>query len=178
MVKLVATLGTSPGGVFETYMNLKSGNYGGEPVDIKEVYIIRTSDKAVELAWKLVKAIFVCCGSKEVEIADIPLPINDIVTKEDYEIFRKGLQGKISKGDYVDFTGGRKAMSVAAAINAIRNSAYVVTTIIPQNEYNRIQNLIKQLKEEEIDEAGKGKCVNKEKFCELISKDARTILLT
>ncbi len=178
MVKLVATLGTSPGGIYETFMNLRSGNYNGEAVkDLKEVYVIRTSDKAVELAWKLVKAIFVCCQGKEVEIIDIPIQIKDIASKEDYNIFVKSLQGKISRGDYVDFTGGRKAMSVAAAMSAIMNEAHVVTTIVPQDEYNRIQSLIKQLNVNDIDEAGKGNCKNREEFCQLVSKNARTILL-
>lgn len=181
MVKLIATLGTSPGGIFESYTNLINGTYQAEVVEkvpINEVYIIRTSDKAVEFAWKLVKAIFVCCGGKNVTIADIPLSITDITSKDDYLVFKKAVEARINEGDYVDITGGRKAMSVAAAVSAMRRKAKILTTIIPPSEYNRIQKLIEELKskEEEIERAGKGEC--NFDFCQLVSKSATTVMLT
>jgi len=74
MVKLIATLGTSPGGIFETYTNLINGTYESEnptKIEIQDVYIIRTKDKEVELAWKLVKALFICMRVPA-QIADIP----------------------------------------------------------------------------------------------------------
>ncbi|ARM76921.1 CRISPR-associated ring nuclease Crn1 [Acidianus manzaensis] len=178
MVKLVCTLGTSPGGIFETLGNLRKGNYEAEnpiPVNIKEVYVIRTSDKAVDIAWKLVKAIFACCGEKDVTISDISLQITDITSNSDYELFMKEVSSRISKGDYVDFTGGRKAMSVAAAIAAKELNAHIVTTIIPQNEYNEIAQRAKGLKEEDIIAGGNRDC--RVDFCSLTSKNARTILL-
>jgi len=181
-MKLISTLGTSPGGIFETYTNLVNGNYEAEKpekVQITEVYVIRTKDKEVEFAWKLVKALFVCM-KVPATIVDIPVNVVDITSKSDYEEFKKAVFDKISKGDFVDFTGGRKAMSVAAAIGALQRGANLVTTIIPQEEYNRIQQKIKGLKgkEKEIEEAGKGNCGIAEELKELIAKNARTILLS
>ncbi|BFI74281.1 CRISPR-associated ring nuclease Crn1 [Sulfurisphaera ohwakuensis] len=184
MVKLIATLGTSPGGIFETYTNLINGTYESEnpsKIEIQDIYIIRTKDKEVELAWKLVKALFICM-KVPAQIADIPVSINDITSKEDYEIFKKEIFQRISKGDFIDFTGGRKAMSVAAAIGAVKKEAYLVTTIIPQQEYNRIQQQIKELKdrEKEINDAiSTGSCENiGEELKKLIIHGAKTILLT
>ncbi|QKR00683.1 CRISPR-associated protein [Metallosphaera tengchongensis] len=183
MAKLIATLGTSPGGVFETYVNLTSGNYEGEnavPADITEVYVIRTTDKSVEFAWKLVKAIFACCKGEGVNLADIPIPIQDINSTQDFKVFKSGVLSRISVGDYVDFTGGRKAMGVAAALSARERGAHVLTTIIPQGEYNRISEEIKGLtsKENLVEMAGKGNCSEvKDVICRLVSKNARTVLL-
>jgi len=73
-------------------------------------------------------------------------------------------------------------MSVAAAIGAVKKQAYLVTTIIPQQEYNRIQQQIKELKnrEKEIDEAiYTGSCEKiGEDLKKLIIHGAKTILLT
>ncbi|AWR98668.1 CRISPR-associated ring nuclease Crn1 [Metallosphaera hakonensis] len=180
MPKLLVTLGTTPGGIFETFENLKRGNYEAEnhpPVHISEVYVIRTSDPAVNLAWKLVKAVFACCGGKEVTIADIPLEINDINSKQDFLTFKRAIKARLSPGDFVDFTGGRKAMSVAAAIEAREAGAKVVTTIIPQQEYVRITNLLNSLKGQEsaVEAGGRGECVLS--FCDLVSKESRTVQL-
>ncbi|QGR19648.1 CRISPR-associated ring nuclease Crn1 [Stygiolobus azoricus] len=182
MARLIATLGTSPGGIFESYKNLIEGNYQGdnvEKVKIDEVYIIRTSDKAVEFAWKLVKAIFTCCGAKDVRVYDIPLSITDINSRQDFLTFKREVESKINNGDFVDITGGRKSMSVAAAMSARNRNAKIITTVVPQAEYNRVQNLIKQLepREKEIEMAGEGKCQTID-ICQLVSKSALTILLS
>ncbi|MEW9492173.1 MAG: CRISPR-associated ring nuclease Crn1 [Candidatus Aramenus sulfurataquae] len=189
MTKLVCTLGTSPGGIFETYKNLRGGNYevdktiaNATPIEINEVYVIRTSDKAVEFAWKLVKAIFACCREKgdEVTIADIPIPIQDITSPNDFKKFKNAILPKISVGDYVDFTGGRKAMSVAAALSAREVGAHVVTTIIPQGEYSGISKIIEELKGKEdlVERAGNGDCESiRDTICKLISNEAKTIML-
>jgi CRISPR-associated protein Csx14 len=182
MARLIATLGTSPGGIFESYKNLIEGNYEGdnvEKVNIDEVYIIRTSDKAVEFAWKLVKAIFACCGAKGVHVYDIPLSISDINNRQDFLMFKREVESKINEGDFVDITGGRKSMSVAAAISAIKRKARTITTIVPQAEYNKVQKLIKELepREKEIQMAGEGKCQTID-ICQLVSKSALTILLS
>lgn len=68
-------------------------------------------------------------------------------------------------------------MSVAAAIAARYRGANILTTIIPQNEYSRIQQLIKGFKEkkEVIEKSANGERIKE--VCELISKEARTILL-
>ncbi|BFH74169.1 CRISPR-associated ring nuclease Crn1 [Sulfurisphaera javensis] len=183
MVKLIATLGTSPGGVFETYTNLINGNYESDnpsKVEIDTIYLIRTLDKDVEFAFKLVKALFICQKIPS-EVVEIKINISDITNKQEYEQFKSQIFQKIGKGDFVDFTGGRKAMSVAAAIQALKRDAYLVTTIIPQSEYNRIQNKLKELKnkENEINDILANKNLS---LCpelnELIVHGARTILLS
>ncbi|WP_221288388.1 CRISPR-associated ring nuclease Crn1 [Stygiolobus caldivivus] len=182
MVRLIATLGTSPGGIFESYKNLINGTYeedNPEKIRVDEVYVIRTADKSVEFAWKLVKAIFVCCGGRDVAIYDIPLSITDIYSRKDYLLFKKEVENKIREGDFVDITGGRKSMAAAAALSAMRKRAKTITTIIPQPEYNRIQKEIEGLKsrEAEIESAGDGRCEGIS-VCSLVSKSALTIMLT
>ncbi|MCI2414096.1 MAG: CRISPR-associated ring nuclease Crn1 [Candidatus Aramenus sp.] len=195
-MKLISTLGTSPGGIFETYVNLMLGNYdaGGENagrVQIQEIYVIRTNDPDVDFAWKLLKAIFVCCraeknGQGQVTLVDIPLNVNDINSRSDFQTFNNAVKNRINVGDYVDVTGGRKSMSVAAALAALSQRAHVVNTIIPQEELNRIQGLVRKLKEKkgEIESLGnKGLTQSTKKeceslgICELVSNKARTILL-
>ncbi|AEB95239.1 MULTISPECIES: CRISPR-associated ring nuclease Crn1 [Metallosphaera] len=188
MVKLISTLGTTPGGVIETYLNLIRGNYEAEdphPVKIDHIYVIRTDDEAVNFAWSLIKAISPCCESVKVELVDIPLNIKDIYSREDFVTFKQKISSVINDGDYVDITGGRKAMSAAAAISAMtKGKAHVVTSIIPQSEYSRISNLISKFRgmERELSEAGRGNCEPAAKsnlnFCELLSKDCRTVVLT
>lgn len=189
-MKLISTLGTSPGGIYETYVNLAKGNYEGEegqPIEISEIYVIRTKDPDVEFAWELLKAIFVCCGTpKKVEIADIPLDINDVDSRSSFQLFNNAVKEKINVGDYVDITGGRKSMSVAAALAAVTMKAHVVNSIIPQKETNRIQDMVKRLKDKKeiIGTIGnRGKNADTEKqckdlgICDLVSSLARTILL-
>ncbi|BCU67735.1 CRISPR-associated protein [Sulfolobales archaeon HS-7] len=183
MVKLVATLGTSPGGIYETYKNLTTGNYEGEnvyPVTIDEVYVVKTADPEVQLAGKLVMKIFLCLNEK-VSIAEIPLPMSDVTSKEDYEVIRRELRNKVQPGDYVDFTGGRKAMSVAAAIVAKDLRATPVTTIIPQEEYGRIQSELKEIrKDKELEKkvlAGACDDTLKNYISKLVSHKSRTFLL-
>ncbi|BCS93413.1 CRISPR-associated ring nuclease Crn1 [Metallosphaera javensis (ex Sakai et al. 2022)] len=178
MVKLVSTLGTSPGGVFETFMNLRQGNYEADnpvPVDVKVVYVIRTSDPAVERAFRLLKAIFACCGGRDVEVVGIPLNMNDINSRSDYIQFRREVLSRISSEDYVDFTGGRKAMSVAAVMAARQREAHVITSIIPQSDYNEIQNRMKNFRDEDISAGERGEC--RVDFCTLTSRNVKTILL-
>lgn len=192
MVKLIATLGTSPGGIFETYTNLINGNYEADnpaKIEIDYIYLVRTTDKDVVFASKLVKALFICQKVPS-EVVEIPVNISDITSKKDYDEFKNLIFKKINKGDFVDFTGGRKAMSVAAAIGALKTQANLVTTIIPQIEYNKIQNKLKNLKnkENEIDQMLNQVYENKtakEEFSslcidlkELIAQGARTILLS
>lgn len=191
MAKLIATLGTSPGGIFETYTNLVKGTYEAEnpiPQEIDSVYIIRTVDKEVDFAWKLIKLLFSCL-KVPATISDIRVNVTDIMSKTDYDTFKNAIFDKIIKGDFVDFTGGRKSMSVAAAIGALKRGGNLVTTIIPQQEYNRIQQKLKELKEKkekeirEIEEimekSGKVECGNlTQDLNEIIAKGAKTILLS
>ena len=72
------------------------------------------------------------------------------------------VKGKIGRGDFVDVTGGRKVMSIALALAAMRAGARVITTVIPQEEYSRVQALLEKGYSDP---------------CELLSKQSRTIEL-
>ncbi|AAY80420.1 CRISPR-associated ring nuclease Crn1 [Sulfolobus acidocaldarius] len=175
MTKLVATLGTSPGGILETFLYLAKNG-----VDINEIRVITTRDPEVEKAWKIVKLMFVCCLKErfsKVEIIQFPVSINDINTEQDLKDFKAFVNNHISSEDYVDITGGRKGMSVAAALAAKSKGAKIVTSIIPQDEYRRINDLIKQLKDiPEIKDTRDCRQDLKNTYCSLISSNARTII--
>jgi CRISPR-associated protein Csx14 len=179
--KLVCTLGTSPGGIFETYKNLRKGNYEVDE-EVTEAKAVEIKDfRQCSRVRVEVKAIFACCKEKgdEVTNADIPT-IQDITSPNDFKKSKKAIFSRISVGDYVDFTGGRKAMSVAAALSAREVGAHVVTTIIPQSEYNRVSKIIEELKGKEdlVERAGNGDCESiSDTICKLISNEAKTILL-
>jgi len=188
MVKLIATLGTSPGGVFETFLNLSSGKYNCEecspkPINIDEVYVVTTRDPQVELAWNIVKVLFICCTQSVTKLNKVPVDINDITSPKEYREFVNVLEKFVNEGDYVDFTGGRKSMSVAAVIVAKSKKANIVTTIIPQQDYNRISDEIKRINKEELESYVKNldsrsKCIEKfnNVICRLASQNAVTIL--
>ena len=87
VVRLIVTLGTTPGGVYESYTNLRLGRCIGcvGPVGIDEVYVVRSA--SVEFTWKLVKAIFTCCGAGDVVVRDLVAPMEDVEGPEDFRRF-------------------------------------------------------------------------------------------
>ncbi|NON62270.1 CRISPR-associated ring nuclease Crn1 [Acidianus sp. RZ1] len=175
MAKLIATLGTSPGGVVETFNFLvKEMNE-----EITDIYIITTEDKSVKKAWEVVKILFTCCVKQEfpqIQIAEIPSGIRDIESPEDLRRFMETLSGKIEKNDFVDITGGRKGMSVAVALMAREAEAKIITSIIPQSEYKEINERLSKISN--IPQINETNCPEtlKEDYCNMISKNAKTIL--
>jgi len=175
MAKLVATLGTSPGGVLETFLYLiKQG------VEIDEIRVITTTNPEVEKAWKIVKIMFICCVKEKypnVIISKHPVEMDDINNEEDLIKFKNFIEKQIGEGDYVDITGGRKGMSVAAALAAKKKGAKITTSIISQDSYREINNRIRELKNiPELQD--RAQCVGeiKNTYCNLISDKANTIL--
>ncbi|WP_252901503.1 CRISPR-associated ring nuclease Crn1 [Vulcanisaeta sp. JCM 14467] len=179
VVRLVVTLGTTPGGVYESFINLRLGRCIGcvGPVGVDEVYVVRSA--SVEFTWKLVKAIFTCCDTGDVVIKDLVAPMEDMEDPEDFRRFMDAVLSVVRGGDYVDFTGGRKAMSVAAALAAREVGAHLVTTVVPPEEYGRVNELIRRLRGVEglVEEAARGNCGIKDLVCGLVSGGARTIVL-
>ncbi|MCY0859827.1 MAG: CRISPR-associated ring nuclease Crn1 [Sulfolobaceae archaeon] len=173
MAKLVATLGTSPGGIVETFLHLRESDSS-----LNDIVVITTSDPSTRKAYDILLNIFQCCvkvNYPQVMLSKIEMPFQDITSSEDLEEFYNKIKGVINEGDYVDITGGRKAMSAVAAMAAAKKGARVFTTIIPQSDYTIINNKVKELEDkviEKCDEALKGI------YCSLISKNARTIELT
>ncbi|ADB86225.1 hypothetical protein [Saccharolobus islandicus] len=81
MVKLVATLGTSPWRAIESFLYLVRK---GENID--EVRLVTASNAEAKKAWKMLRLMFVCCIQDKfpkVEISEHPLDIEDIYTEDD-----------------------------------------------------------------------------------------------
>ena len=114
------------------------------PVGIDEVYVVRSA--FVDFTWRLVKVVFTCRGAGGVVVRDLVAPMEDVEGPEDFRRFMDAVLSVMRSGDYVDLTGGRKAMSVAAALVAREVGAHLVTTIVPQEEYGRVNELIKELR--------------------------------
>ncbi|QGA54160.1 hypothetical protein GFS03_06035 [Sulfolobus sp. E5-1-F] len=174
MVKLVATLGTSPGGVIETFLYLVRK---GETID--EIRVVTTSNAEVKKAWKIIRLMFICCIQEKfpkVEISEHPLDIEDIYSEEDLKKVRDFVKKQLNEGDYLDITGGRKSMSIAAALAAKSKGAKIVTSIISQDDYNRISKRIRELKDV-VEIKNRSECNEqiKETYCSLIVQNARTI---
>lgn len=171
MTRLIATLGTSPGGIIESFLYLVKVD-----PDLNDIVVIATSDPLVQKAYNILLSIFSCCVKPNfrVMLSKKDLPFPDISSSEDLKVFYQVAESIIEPGDYVDITGGRKAISVVAAMAAMNKGAKVLTTIIPQNEYTRINNIIKNMGNEV-----KENCSEEEKkvVCSLISQKATTIFL-
>mgnify|MGYP001772793892 CR=1 FL=1 len=160
-MKLIASLGTSPGGIAETFSYI-ANTYKAVP---SEVIVITTSSPKVDKAYNVLLEIFSKCVRPkfgEVVIERLNISSDDIYSSQDLWELSEKVKGKMGKGDFVDVTGGRKVMSIALALVAIRSGAKVVTTVIPQEEYNRIQSLMEKGYSDP---------------CELLSKQSRTIEL-
>ncbi|WP_338602198.1 CRISPR-associated ring nuclease Crn1 [Sulfolobus tengchongensis] len=174
MVKLVATLGTSPGGILETFLYLiRKGE------NIEEIRVITTTNPEVEKAWKIVKLMFVCCIQEKfpkVEISKHPLDIEDVYTEEDLKKVKKFVEEQLNEGDYLDITGGRKSISVAASLAAKKKGARIITSIISQENYREINNKIREIKNiVEINNRSECSEELKKEYCRLIVENARTI---
>ncbi len=175
MPKLVSTLGTSPGGVLETFEYLvKKG------VEITEIRVITTRNPEVDKAWRILNILFLCCLKEKypkVEIAKYQIDIDDINSEDDLRKFKEFIQGHLQPHDYMDITGGRKGMSVAAALAAKAAGALIVTSIISQQSYRTINDKIRNFTNvPELKSRAECNEQLKRDYCELISKDAKTII--
>ncbi|MEM1627580.1 MAG: CRISPR-associated ring nuclease Crn1 [Sulfolobaceae archaeon] len=175
MVNLVATLGKTPGGIAETFLNLSRGNYSSQ-FEVKElrfdnVFVVRT--KEVEESYYTLKAVFMCCLGFP-NVRDVVLPFDDITSPEDFSKAREVIKKVLRAGDYLDFTGGRKAISTAAVLAAREVGAHIVSTVIPHEEYELANKVFMSIKDRAMRIYSEGDCV--EYICRVISKNARTIV--
>ncbi len=151
MVRLIATMGASPGAPYETLLNVCRGSYDAPhapPIRIREVVVVRTSGVDVRYAYWLFKLLILCNRflpeAKRLDcvverIFDVEVDVEDVVSREDYEKYRDAIERNIGEGDIVDVTGGRVSMAVAAMQAASsHNKVAVMATIVPQKEYSAI----------------------------------------
>ncbi|QGA53965.1 hypothetical protein GFS03_04915 [Sulfolobus sp. E5-1-F] len=175
MARLVATLGKSPGGIAETLANLSSGNYLApfetKEVKINELIVIRTAE--VMESYYFLKTILLCCLDFT-NIREVGLPFDDISSPQDFLTVRETVRKVLSTGDYLDFSGGRKAITAAAVLAARDVGAHLVTTIIDQSDYIRMNKRYEELKERALSVYNKGECLSY--FCDLMSSKAKTII--
>ena len=186
--RLIATLGTSPGGIYETYKNLTNANYDAvtkKNHNIDEIILITTNDPNVNFAYKLVELIF-AYFKESVSIKRVSINFSDIDDyKKSLEFLNIIKTIDINEKDLIDITGGRKSMSTILAIEASRKNAKIFTTIIPQNMYHKISGTISSLKNYDIESAlnelkkDYNEALKRYEWIKLvenlISKDARTI---
>jgi len=175
MVKLVATLGKTVGGVAETIINLSEGNYVApfdpKPVKVDELIIVKT--KEVEEVYNVLSSLIVCCTGID-KVTTVSLPFNDVESPKDFIEVRETVRGIIRAGDYLDFTGGRKAISAAAVLAAREMGAHLVTSIIPHEEYDVLNKEYLRVKDVALRVYRKTDCVKS--LCNLVSPHARTIV--
>ncbi|MFP3201533.1 MAG: CRISPR-associated ring nuclease Crn1 [Sulfolobus sp.] len=175
MVKLVATLGKTVGGVAETIINLSEGNYVApfdpKPVKVDELIIVKT--KEVEEVYNVLSSLILCCTGID-KVTTVSLPFNDVESPKDFIEVRETVRGIIRAGDYLDFTGGRKAISAAAVLAAREMGAHLVTSIIPHEEYDVLNKEYLRVKDVALRVYRKTDCVKS--LCNLVSPHARTIV--
>ena len=167
VARLVATLGASAGVVYESTLNLCRGTWESPyptKISIDEVVVVRTSAPQVEFAYKLLKLLFACSemlppekrlpeNCKSIRIVDVPVPVQDIVDKNSYLQYYNAVKGQIAPESIVDISGGRAAMSVAAARAAIATPyTILVTTIIPPEQYQATTAAQNKLRQYNIDQ--------------------------
>jgi hypothetical protein len=155
--RLLATMGTSPGAVYETLLNLCRGSYdcGAETcpsIRVDRVTLIRTSNPKVVLASRIAALLIACntaifpegdprrlqCTIRDIGIAEAKA--EDIDSRRAYEEFTRQIASIIGEGDIVDVTGGRTSMAVAAALTPLKlklKEVMIVSTIIPQDLYRQ-----------------------------------------
>ena len=152
-MNLVSTLGTTPGGVAETYLSLVKGNYlapfPNYPLKIDEIVVVRT--KGTDLSFSVLSTIFSKCVSS-IPIREVKLSIDDVMNPQDFKEVRERVRSLLSPGNYLDFTGGRKAISAAAALAAREAGAHLVSTTVDQDTYARMNEAMRRIaKGEDVD---------------------------
>ncbi len=162
MARLVATLGTQPGSVYETLLNLCRGAYDyGEKesprLSIDEVVLVHTRGAVVVEAYRLAKLLLACqrhvmpqelrlpnhCHVGKIVAA--PVELEDVDSRRGFEEFYRVVRANVSRGDVVDVSGGRVAMGVAAALAARDAEAMVVASVIPSEEYQQVESARKAI---------------------------------
>ncbi len=168
-------MGKSPGGIAETLLNLKDGKFVApfdpSPVKVDELIVVKT--KEVQESYYVLKAILLCC-SGFTNLKPLELPFDDVTTPDDFVEVRETMRRLLRAGDFLDFTGGRKAISSAAVLAAREVGAHLVSTLISQEEYYVQNKIYNSVKERATRVYKREDCVSL--ICDLISKDSKTIV--
>ena len=153
MARLVATVGTQPGSVYETTLNLCRGSYdrGGEespPIAVEELVLIYTRGREVVAAYRIARLMVACSVHVMPEqvrlpctvrrIVGVPVDVEDVDSRKSFEEFYRAVKRNVSEGDVIDVSGGRVAMGIAAARAAWEANAMVVATVVPAERYSEI----------------------------------------
>jgi hypothetical protein len=162
LARLIATLGTQAGSVYETLLNLCRGTYdygerGAPRISVDEVVLVYTRAEPVLDAYRLAKIILACqryimpnhlrlpetCVIGKIVAA--PVDVEDVDSRRGFERFYDVVKMNISRGDVVDVSGGRVAMGVAAALAARNVEAMIVATTIPPERYQEVESAKKAI---------------------------------
>ena len=138
MPRLVALVGASPGALHTTLCLLRQRG-----IQVDEVVVVATrrewGAEAVEIARSCP-----CPGTGEppapAAICIITLPYTDVEGPHHLAQLRRTLSTLLGPNTILDVTGGRKLMSIAAALEALRTGATIAATTIPHEEYTRIHS--------------------------------------
>jgi hypothetical protein len=129
--------------------------------------------KEVEEVYNVLSSLILCCTGID-KVITVSLPFNDVESPKDFIEVRETVRGIIRAGDYLDFTGGRKAISAAAVLAAREMGAHLVTSIIPHEEYDVLNKEYLRVKDVALRVYRKTDCVKS--LCNLVSPHARTIV--
>lgn len=167
MARLVATVGTSPGVVYEALLNVCRGLYDAPyspAVPVDTVVMVHTSAPGVVRAARIARLLIHCshavfpegdprrlpCRVASTGLA--PVGAVDIDSRRAYELYHGAVSRHIGPGDVVDVTGGRASMAVAAARAAIgQPGTMVTTTIVPQDAYQAAMAALNVLRNYDLD---------------------------
>ncbi|QKR00755.1 hypothetical protein GWK48_10465 [Metallosphaera tengchongensis] len=175
MVNLLATLGRTVGGPVETFENLSNGNYISDfpPHKVKVDELIALTTSETEETFFIMKAVLMCCLNFT-KVRAVRLDIDDVSTPQDFVLVREKVKGLLRPGDYLDFSGGRKAISSAAVLGAREVGAHLVTSIIGEDEYDRVKGRMVQIRDRALAVYRPEQCLGY--LCDLYTTKARTIV--
>jgi len=136
VARLVVLLGRSPGVLRDVICSLLARG-----VVLDKVYVVGTRDSLFDEAEKVLHACPCPQGNaKTIPLHKIILPYNDIDSFEKLTHFRTTIRALANPNTIVDVTGGRKLMSVGAAIEALQVGVQVSYLLVPPQELERLKN--------------------------------------
>jgi CRISPR-associated protein Csx14 len=134
LARLVSLVGRSPG-TLHTVLCLLAR----EGARVGHVTIVATLPDAAEEAERIAQACPCPWTSRPpaegVPVEKLLLPYQDVTTSSHIRHLRQTIASLLTPDTVLDVTGGRKAMSIAAAIEAAAHGAAIVAAHIPWRSY-------------------------------------------
>ncbi len=133
MPRLVSLVGKSPGTLHTVLCLLRERG-----VNIDHGTVIATREREAQEALEIARSCPCPRGGPPLSVTGavlVILPYGDVDTHERLQDFRQRLRGLLDTSTVLDVTGGRKAMTIAAAIEAIKAGTAIVLAQIPWNRY-------------------------------------------